>query len=304
MQLVVNRPKDWPALREGDSIYLISPAWAANAQETVLIEEMLEDWQIKPIFYEYTGPNSEPFLSHSDEERLKELEGAIYGDKSDFVLCVCGGYGSARLLPHLLKSKKPSKGKVLIGFSDITSLHLMFNNHWHLPTLHSPMAKQCATGKVDKQSIDYLKDVLFARKNQLTYKITPLNEKASAIKSGTELQPLIGGNLSLIQTSIATQWAVDSTSKYSLLIEEVDEKGYAIDRMLRHLVNAGIFKNCQALFISDISENPDENNEFHLEHIIDNFIDHLDIPIFSIPNIGHKKSNLAIPLGYKFSIER
>lgn len=303
MHLVINRPKNWPVLKRGDSIYLISPAWAANSQETILIQEMLEDWQLKPTFYQYKGPNSEPFLSHSDEERLKELENAIYGDKSDFIFCVCGGYGSARLLPQLLKSKKPDRSKVLIGFSDITSLHLMFNNYWHLPTLHSPMAKQCATGKVDKKSIEYLKDVLFAKKNQLSYKITPLNEKASAIKPGTELNELIGGNLSLIQTSIATPWAVDSTSKYSLLIEEVDEKGYAIDRMLRHLVNASIFKNCQALFISDISEIPDENNKFHLEHIIDNFIDYLDIPIFSIPNIGHKKSNLAIPLGHKFLIQ-
>lgn len=297
MHLLIERPKTWPILKNNDSIYLVSPASGSSEEEIDKSVAFLESWNVKPITYQHKNKNQEPFLSHNDDARLEELKDALYGTKSSIIACLRGGYGSARLIKSLLKLEKPKEPKLLIGFSDITSLHLLFNNYWNIPSLHAPVIKQCAYGEVDENSITSLKNILTNDKAKLSYSITPLNKIASSIKTDSKLAPLVGGNLSLIQTSISTDWSALSSSKYCLLIEEVGEKGYAIDRMLRHLQDADLFKNCQALFIADIDEKPDNAGKKHLPHILNDFIANLDIAVFSIPGIGHGKTNLPIPLG-------
>ena len=82
-----------------------------------------------------------------------------------------------------------------------------------------------------------------------------------------------------------------------MLIEDVDEEAYKIDRMLNHLKNANIFNNCRAIFIGDFTEKADRNNQYHLNQIINEFISQIKIPAFEIRNIGHGATNLSIPLG-------
>lgn len=297
--LIANRPQNWPILKKNDKAYLIAPASGSLEAEHKKAIEFLESWNIEPIIFQHQYKNKHPFFSHDDQTRFMELKNALYGMESDFIFCLKGGYGSARLLPELLKLEKPKKSKILIGFSDITSLHLALNNYWDLPSLHGPNLGQLALNKVDKQSINWLEDILFNNKQSFSYEILPLNNLAKNIKTNTNLAPLIGGNLSLIQTSIATKWCIKETQKqqYCLLIEEVDEKAYSIDRMLNHLKNSDILQNCQAIFIGDISEKSNSKGQKHGNYVINNFSNNINIAVFRIKNIGHEKTNLAIPLG-------
>jgi muramoyltetrapeptide carboxypeptidase len=296
MHLVVKKPKTWPVLEKNSPVYLVSPASGSSEDEIAKSVNFLKSWNVKPITYSHKNKNTEPFLAHDDSSRLAELKDALYGTKSSIIACLRGGYGSARLIKELLKLGKPKTPKLLIGFSDITSLHLLFNNCWNLPTLHAPVIKQCAYGEVDETSINSLKEILSGNKDSLAYSIKPLNKIASSFDDKSKLAPLIGGNLSIIQSSLATAWSPLKKSKYCLLIEEVGEKAYALDRMLRHLQSANIFDKCQALFIADIDEKPDNLGKKHLDHVLQDFIKTLNIAVFSISGIGHKKTNLSIAL--------
>jgi muramoyltetrapeptide carboxypeptidase len=298
MKITIKRPENWPILQNNQKIPVIFPAFGILDAEKQKIENFLRNWQLETVFYQAKYPNDLEFLANGDQDRLEELQNAFNDKNSNIIFCGSGGYGSARIIPELLKSDIYLENKIFAGFSDITSLHLAFNNCLNIPTLHSPMLKQIAKGKISDHSIEFLYNILTYKEYELSYNIKPLNKLAKNIGNIT-LPKLLGGNLSLIQTSIGTDWQINKKGDYSLLIEEYDEKSYAIDRMLNHLKNADIFSNCRAIFIGDISKIDNQN---YLIAILDDFVNKLNIPIFNIDNIGHKRDNLAIILGQDINI--
>lgn len=298
MKIVINRPKNWPILEKNQKINVIFPAFGTSNTEKQKIKNFLKNWQLEAIFFTGETENNLKFLSKSDSDRFEELEKAL-NDDLNIIFCGSGGYGSARIIPQLLSVAETIKNKILLGFSDITSLHLAFNNCFNCPTLHSPMLKQMSKGEVDSKSIEFLYNILSQKDLELSYNIKAINDLAKNIKE-QKFPKLLGGNLSLIQTSIGTKWQINNNGKYSMLIEEHDERSYAIDRMLNHLQNANIFDNCHAIFIGDISK---IDNQEYLEQILENFVNNISIPVFRIENIGHKKDNLAIPLGVEIFLQ-
>jgi len=293
MQLSFEIPDYWPKLIKGDDISLISPSFALKPGEIASIKDLLTDWGLRPQIFPCKTPNHEAFLANSDEERLSELQKTFSCDNSKVIAANRGGYGAARILNDLLEGKKPQKFKLLCGFSDITSLHLAFNNCFKFSTLHCPVLKDIANGRINNKSIQLFKDILFGKIKILSYEVRPLNPALKIVN----LPKLLGGNLSLIQTSIGTKWQINNNGEYAMLIEDVDEEAYKIDRMLNHLKNANIFNNCRAIFIGDFTEKADRNNQYHLNQIINEFISQIKIPAFEIRNIGHGTTNLSIPLG-------
>lgn len=302
MQLKINIPEFWPNLENEDKIYVISPAYKANDVNQNDITKFLANWHLKPIFYENSEESQEPFLAHNDRCRFNELRNALTGDESNLIIALKGGYGSARLIPDLIAQVNPAKEKLLIGFSDITSLHLAFNNYFKLSSLHAPMLGQMINGTVSNESITTLLNILNKKSSAVSYPITALNQIALDLNAPQKFANLVGGNLSLIQTSIGTKWQINTQQKFSMLIEEYDEELYAMDRGLNHLIHADYFKNCEALFIGDISQKDNQIDQNALEYLSQHLIKKLKIPIFRIENIGHTKSNKAIPLGLAIEI--
>ncbi|MBL6785481.1 MAG: LD-carboxypeptidase [Rickettsiales bacterium] len=302
MQLKIKLPEFWPNLENEDKIYVISPGYKANDINKNDIIKFLANWHLKPIFYENNEKSNEPFLAHNDTCRFDELKNALTGNESNLIIALKGGYGSARLIPDLIEQLNPAQEKLLIGFSDITSLHLAFNNYFKLSSLHAPMLEQMIKGTVSNESITTLLNILKKQTADVFYPITALNQIALDLKAPKNFANLIGGNLSLIQTSIGTKWQLNTQQKFSVLIEEYDEELYAMDRKLNHLIHSSYFRNCEALFIGDISQKDNQIDQTSLEYLSQHLIKKLEIPIFRIENIGHTKSNKAIPLGLEIAI--
>ena len=162
------------------------------------------------------------------------------------------------------------------------------------------MLRSLSNGKIDQLSIKFFHNILTTKTIELSYDITAFNKLAQKVDNLT-LPKLLGGNLSLIQTSIGTNWQIKQNNDYCLLIEDVDEEAYSIDRMLNHLEDANIIKNCKAIFIGDVDV-VDVNDKKDLNQVLKTFADNLHIPIFRINNIGHQKTNLGIPLGVNVAI--
>ena len=237
--------------------------------------------------------------SHDDAYRISHLLKALKAKDSAAVWCFKGGYGTAKLIPALSKITPPARFKPLIGFSDITALHLFMNQQWKWPTLHGPVLWQLIHGKVGDTSAEKLKALLLGEA-KVDFALTPIN-KAARDFSGTG--KITGGNLALLQTSIGSVWQAKARGKF-LLIEEVDEQAYRIDRMLLHLAQAKILDGVKAVLFGDFTFANASEEERKIQAVLEIFAAESKLPVFRLPGIGHAAQNDPIPFGTKATIAK
>lgn len=278
-----------PFLTQGDTIDIIAPSYASTPEEQEKACAFLRLLELKPRLPNLSG-NTEPYHAESDEVRFSHLKAALDAPDSKAIWGLRGGYGAARLIPMLERLPKPAHKKWLIGFSDITVLHLFFQQHWGWPTLHAPVLFQLGLQKTAAESVDKLISVLFGQSSKITYRhLQPLNDAAKIPQ--TIQSTVTGGNLSLLQTSIGTSWQVDTKRKI-LFIEEVGEKGYSIDRMLTHLEQAGCLKDVAAILFGDMKGMPNQEGEDgNIDYAVKRFASHQIVPVLRISGIGHGAIN-------------
>lgn len=244
------------------------------------------------------GPHD--FLANSDEQRLAQLQQALTAPDSDIVWCVRGGHGTTRLMPFLMDLLKPNKPKLVVGFSDITTLHLWLNQVWHWPSLHGPMARQVALGLSDTRDVEAL--LRLWRGDLANYCLTellPLNDFAKHSPSLTGVTA--GTCLSLLQTSLSTPWQLISKDKL-VFIEDINEAAYKLDRLLVHLSNAGLWQQARAIILGDFGENFSISEQKQVHKVLQEFSHAQTVPVFSLKGFGHGPRNLPIPLGVKATI--
>lgn len=265
-------------LQAGDTVDIIAPGSRCKVEILEKVKQLLATWglqcNISPAIF-----GEDLHCANSAAERLQQLKQALSNQTSKAIWCLRGGYGSAKLIPFLNKIKPVKQTKFFIGFSDVTVLHLFLEQNWGWSTLHAPSAKQVALNEVSLESIDTLKRLLFGTINILSYKLTPLNSPA---KINHILKASVtGGNLSLIQTSIGTAWQIDTTDKI-LLLEDVNERAYRVDRMLEHLEQAGIFKKAKAILLGDFTGGEEPDGKSLMQETLKNFAEYYKIPVLGM----------------------
>ena len=234
------------------------------------------------------------FFAAPLEIQLEHMKRALYSD-SKAIWCLRGGYGSMRLIPHMLKWKKPKRPKLFIGFSDITSLHLFFNNHWNWPTIHGRTISQMHPEKKDSPDRKLLEDIIFGKKDEMTFKgLRPLNEAAK--KAGIVKGKITGGNLRIIQSSLGTNWELKPKGKI-LFIEDVAERGYSVDRMLEQMIQAKLIdKGLKAVVFGDFTEGAEKDGRELVWDAIDRFAARVPYPVLKGLPAGHgSETNYPVP---------
>jgi muramoyltetrapeptide carboxypeptidase len=242
------------------------------------------------VFPEELFTDQTPFHSSSDENRLAKLKKALQNDEPDTILwSLRGGYGVARLLPELQKIPKPTQEKILIGYSDLTALHLFLAQNWGWKTIHGPMIADLLNPQKSPENFLKITDIIAKKRDQnipIVAEIphlVPLNEQA---KITTSIEGLLtGGNLTIVQTSIGTDWEIKAKNKI-LFLEDDGERGYRIDRALNHLKQAGLLKCLKAIVFGDFTDS-DEFMEFALQR----FANENDVPMYKSNEFGHGKKN-------------
>lgn len=212
---------------------------------------------------------------NADQERFSYLKDALTNDKSDIVWCARGGYGTTRLLPMLdgMEKPKPKREKLLVGYSDITALHLYIGQRWGWRTLHASMLAE--------QAVDSLQLTVDAI-NQITEdKLSTANHQPSTI---------IGGNLSIISSLMGTPYQIDAKGKV-IFLEDVDEKPYRIDRMLTQLKQGGVFEKAEAVLLGYFTKSGDDDL---MQKVLDEFASSLNISVISGGKAGHAEPNMPI----------
>ncbi len=222
------------------------------------------------------------YFSSTKQDRQKQFTNYLSDEEIKIISCLRGGYGSAQIALESL-SLQPSTDKILIGFSDITAMHLLFNQIYKMPSIHGLASKTYAGSMPELNSI-------LAGKNS-EYQLTSFNTKSEndAIIDGE----IFGGNLSVLCSMIGTNLSPNFDGKI-IFLEDVCEPGYKIHRMLLQLKYAGTLDTIKALILSDFTK-----SDKFLEESLDNFCSEYlaHIPIFRMSGIGHGVINRPITLG-------
>lgn len=285
--------KPWQILKSGDIVDIIAPAGGLTENELTLSADYLKSLGLHPRFSANIF-GDDLFCSNAADIRFDYLYEALCAEDSKAIWCLKGGYGTAHLIPKLNTIfPYPAHCKLVIGFSDITVLHLFLNQKWGWSTMHAPLLWESAAKRIDTKSLDILTGLIFGSIKKANFVLKPLND-ITIEKIETSVT---GGNLTIVQNSIGTVWQMEATGKI-VLLEDIDEAPYRIDRALTHLVQADLLSGAKAIVFGTFTNSDDKKITATLEH----FAENMNIPVFSLPDVGHGKTNLPMPLGTKATL--
>lgn len=292
------RPKP---LKKGDKIGLIGASSPTKIERIEPSIKAMEDLGLKVVLGEscrgYHG-----FLSGSDELRANDIN-KMFKDKSiKGIFAIRGGYGAARILDMLDYEMIQNNPKVFAGYSDVTALHNVFNEKCKLITFHTPMASTEFYKGVDDYTMDYFKKNIFSDESLGIVK-NPEGQKIKTLVSGKAKGKLVGGNLSLIASSMGTPYELDTKGKI-LFLEDVDEYPYKIDRMLLQLKQGGKFRDAEGIILGAWTrcEAKEGDNSLSLMDVFEELIKTENKPTIYNLACGHCMPTMSLPLGAKVKI--
>ncbi len=233
------------------------------------------------------------FTAGTLEQRLDDLHGFLADDEVRGIVCARGGAGAGWLLPRLDARLVAAHPKPLVGYSDITFLHLYWQRQG-LVTFHGPMvARELASGRYDEAS---WRAALVA--GEAPYTSAP--EDLVGLREGDGEGRLLGGCLSILAAASGTRWAIRPDPAGTILfLEDVDEPPYRVDRMLLQMREAGAFEGVRGIVFGDMKGcNPPSIADYTLEDVLADALSGLDVPVALGLSSGHSSSaNVTLPLG-------
>lgn len=281
-------------LKMGDEVMIISPASPPTSENWKNGIQELEKWGLI-VRYAPHFLATHFGLAGTDEQRKADLQLAINDPTIKAILPLRGGYGCSRLLDQIDFSPLLIHPKWLIGFSDITAL-LLHLDSIGIGSIHGPMPHNyIQTGGDD--ALEKLHQLLFEGSVSIELPSNPNN------KLGDISAPLIGGNLSLLAHLIGSESFSNPAGKI-LVIEEIGERLYHVDRMLVQLKRAGIFNQLAGLLVGGFTDCKEASLAIgkSVEEMILEHTEGLNFPVvFDFPS-GHIPNNYPLPFGKKINL--
>ncbi|WP_106802536.1 LD-carboxypeptidase [Pseudomonas sp. S5D5] len=279
-----------PALRSEGTIALIAPAGPAALDVEKAGQWMRArgyDLRIFPGVYERDG-----YLAGSDDVRLHDLHTAFADPEIDAIFCLRGGYGTPRLLDRLDFDLLRANPKPFVGYSDITAVHLAISRYAGFVTFHGPMLNADLLGDKQQPTESSLFSLLRGQLGSGSLLAHPVAYPLTTIEPGIACGRLLGGNLSMIAAVMGTPFEIDAQG-IILLIEDVNEPIYRIDRLLTHLRLAGKLAQVAGVLVGDVAG----VDAVALERLLKQTFAPLGIPVLSGWRSGHCDPNLTLPMG-------
>lgn len=293
-------------LKNGDKVAVIAPSSATDLKTVNDGEARVKAMGIEPVMFPscYTRYGH---LSATDEERARDINNAFNDESIKGIICLRGGYGTPRILNMIDYGVVRANPKIFIGYSDITALHVAFNQISRMVTYHGPMAVSSFSKfknnvhDFEKYTYESLRKNIFTNEAVGLFK-NPENENLETVNEGKAEGEIIGGNLTLLCSALGSPYEIDTKGKI-LFIEEVGEPVYKIDRMLTSLSLSNKFKDCAGIILGTFTDcirekkAYEEGYDLPLEEVIKNTIVPFNKPIISNFRAGHNFPQPTIPLG-------
>lgn len=296
-------------LKPGDTVGLITPSsYVFDTWKIELAAARLEaSLGVKCRMGKFVR-SRHGYMGGTEKERLEDLHAMFADPAVAGVFCLAGGYGSERLLDGIDYELLRKNPKVLLGYSDITGLHLAITKKAGLVTFHGPVA----TGSIPPWSLASLKRALFSAEpigelanppeDDATWPAFPLH----AVAPGKARGAITGGNLTLVATTMGTPYEVDAKGKI-LFLEDTGEAPYRVDRMLTQLKLAGKLQEAAGIVWGTCTECTPASSGFEVNlsipELLDEILGGLGKPVLAGLVFGHTKEKATIPMGVEVELD-
>ncbi len=270
-------------------VSIVAPASPAPLSQKKMIESFFQKEGFGVKFMPHVF-DQERYLAGSDEARAQDLNAALTDKTTDFVVALRGGYGSPRILDMLDYKAIKKANKKLFGFSDITALQLALYKKNKMIS-YSGFNADCAVKGVEP----LLKETFLKAVNDEPLIV----ENLSTVKKGVAKGTVIGGTLTMLVSLMGTKY-MPSLKKALLVVEEVHESPYRIDRMLNQLRLGGHLDDLAGVILSKCADcTPKDPQDGDVKTVFDSYFNHLGIPVVSAFPYGHIPERIVFPIGKK-----
>ncbi len=281
-------------LKKGDTIGVIAPASPPKSEPLKkafsFLEELGLDIKLGKSVHKKYG-----YLAGYDQERIEDIHMMFRDRDVKAIICACGGFGTGRIVSRLDYNLIGENPKIFWGYSDITFLHTAIHQQTGLVTFHGPMlSSDIGLSDVHALTKNSFQQLFRPEDIEYTNKLSMLETVVEGAASG----PVIGGNLTLLVSTLGTPFEVDTKGKI-LFIEDIDEEPYKVDRMMNQLKMAGKFHDASGIIIGDFKNCVPEKREqsLTLDEVLKEHISDAGKPALKGFHIGHSSPSIAIPLG-------
>ncbi len=290
------------ALQPGDRVAVVAPAGRVNPEALARGLSELRSWGLEPV----PGPHllsSHGYLAGTDEARAADLMWAFTDPSIAGILCARGGYGCLRLLPRLNWELIRTHPKVFAGFSDITTLHQALWREAGLVTFHAPMVEVHHPAGLLPYNAAGLRAALSGTAYPGAVPLPPAGAAEAptlqTLVGGQARGRLLGGNLELVSRTIGSRWQLNTTGAI-LILEEVNEEPYRVDRALTQLKLAGLLDGAAGIVFghSPTCETaPEGRPSLTLREVLCEHLAPLGVPLLYGFPCGHSPYRATLPLG-------
>lgn len=291
-----------PALRRGDRVAVVAPGGPLQRQPLEPGLDLLASWGLEPVLGASVRARH-GFLAGGDDERLADLQSAFDDPSIRGVFCARGGYGTGRIVDRLDLSSLRRDPKVVVGYSDVTALHLLLSKQLRLATFHGPVLAR--VWESDGWSAGQLHRAVMSAEPLGLLPHPAGYPPVETLVPGRVTGPLLGGNLTLLASSLGTPTAIEATGAI-LVIEEVHEAPYAVDHLLTQLRRAGVLQAAAGVVVGECvrcDAGPDDPPSPPVRDVFAEMFVRLGLPsIFGVA-CGHGAAQLTLPFGVPAALD-
>ena len=294
MSRLNRQPVKPPALRPGDTVGIVAPASNVKRAELEAGCEALRRAGYRPFYFD-SILEQDLYFAGSVERRARELEEMFLRDEVRAIVCARGGYGANYLLRELDLEKIKAHPKILVGYSDITTLLTHFVDAAGLVTFHGPMA---AKDWAHEDGVD-LVSWQSALSSAIPWDVAR-GAGVSGLVEGEAEGVLYGGCLSILVASLGTPYEI-KTAGTILFLEDIAAKPYQIDRMLMQLKLGGHLDEVRGIVFGEMLDCVQTANQgYTLQEVVTRIVGDLGIPVAFGVRSGHVTSrNITLPFGVR-----
>lgn len=274
-----------------ESLYLIAPSSPFDLESFETgVDVLREHFE---VYFDESIRSKDGYLAGSSARRLTEIHRAL-GSNPKAILCARGGYGAMDLLPLLDEALITSRSIPIVGFSDVTALHLLWSA-LGVPSIHGPMVARLGREVENPDALMPIVDAIAGRFSTIR-KLRALAATERVVE-GT----FIGGNLSIVAALVGTPF-FPKLKESILFLEEIGERAYRVDRLLTSLRLRGVFNEVSAVVLGEFVDCFD-SGEVDVESAIQRALSGVSCPVVMGAPVGHGAVNLPLSLGTTARLE-
>ncbi|MDO4321699.1 MAG: LD-carboxypeptidase [Lachnospiraceae bacterium] len=288
-------------LEKGSTVGVICPCSAITAEQEKKCREVLEKMGFRVKMADNLTADYAGYMAGTGKIRAQWINRMFADPEVDAVFCARGGDGCGRVVEYLDLDLIKANPKIFVGYSDVTTFHLLFNQVCSMGTFHGPMVSSNMIDAFDEESEAAFWDALTCS-GDYVYK-NPIGFPVKVLREGRARGVVTGGNLALLSASMGTPYEVDTRGKI-FFIEEINETGNRLERMVYQLKNAGKFRDSAGILLGQFTDCDNKPMpEYDAICCFRDALEDYDGPVLYNLQTGHGEKHITIPLGAECNMD-